>query len=450
MNLKMKIFRRAGTLPAIVLLGTFFPLAASPAAAQVHPAEIVNPQLKTLEETYFQQLIALNHKIAAAKFPLEFKLSRYVGLSPKQQEGADSRGLEFVKFRDRFILKVTGNYNAAYNADLLTQNQRASRTFLDVFLPILRILTQDLPPDLACDGIGLEISYHVRRRTKASDFEGKEILVVVFDRDKAFGFAGMTAEQQQDVVSHSLVYVDGKEFGLALNQADPIDVQALNPSFASAAASAVAAPPASHTLPSYAAASSEKLTLHPAAPAPGTPEGGPVTPGQPAKTEAPEKSATPATQESVDRAQAKYQAQLDSFAKEGASKFHFVDYAPPAFALFRKQVALQITLRNPKPFDPEATSIYKRAARSFDLFLAPQLKGMLEKLPADLECDALDITVLNQLGPKTSSSEALEFVFPLAMLRQFTDAEITNQELINRSIVLVNGVRVAINLQQVE
>lgn len=75
---------------------------------------------------------------------------------------------------------------------------------------------------------------------------------------------------------------------------------------------------------------------------------------------------------------------------------------------------------------------------------------MLEKLPADLECDALDITVLNQLGPKTASSEALEFVFPLALLRQFTDAEITNQELINRSIVLVNGARIAINLQQVE
>jgi hypothetical protein len=452
MNLKMNIFRCAGALPAIVLLGAFFPLAAPPAAAQVHPAEIVNPQLKTLEETYFQQLIALNRKIAAGKFPLEFRLSRYVGLSPKQQEGADSRGLEFVKFKDRFILKVTGNYNAAYNAGLLTQNQRASRTFMDVFLPVLRILTQDLPPDIACDGIGFEVSYHVRRRTKASDFEGKEILVVVFDRDKAFHFAEMSAEQQQDVVSHSLVYVNGKEFGLALNQADPIDVQALNPSFASAATSAVvaAAPPASHTLPSYAAASSEKLTLHPAAPAPGTPEAGPAAPGQPAKSEAEEKPAAPATQESVDRTQAKYQAQLDSFAKEGASKFHLVDYAPPAFALFRKQIALQITLRNPKPFDPEATSIYKRAARSFDLFLAPQLKGMLEKLPAGLECDALDITVLNQLGPKTSSSEALEFVFPLALLGQFTDAEITNQELINRSVVLVNGVRVAINLQQVE
>lgn len=449
MNLRMRIFQRGWTVPNIALFSGFCMLAALPAAAQVHPAEIVNPQLKTLEQTYFQQLIALNRKISAAKFPFEFKLSRNVGLNPKPQEGADNRGLEFVKFKDRFILKVSGSYNAAYNADLLTQNQRAGRTFLDVVLPVLRMVTQDLPPDIACDGIGFEVSHHVRRRTKSSDFEGKEILVVVFDRDKAFSIAGISAEQQQqDIVSHSMVYVNGKEFGLALNQAEPIDLQALNPSFASDA------PSSSHTLPSYAAPA-DKFTLHPAGRAPETPEGGPVAPaqtapGQAAKSEAQDKPASPATQEAVDRVQAKYQAQLGSFGKVGVSKFHFVDYAPPAFALFRKQIALQITLRNPKPFDPDATSIYKRAARSFDLFLAPQLKGMLEKLPADLECDALDITVLNQIGPKTSSSEALEFVFPLVLLRQFTDAEITNQELINRSVVLVNGVRIAINLQQVE
>jgi FtsZ-interacting cell division protein YlmF len=41
-------------------------------------------------------------------------------------------------------------------------------------------------------------------------------------------------------------------------------------------------------------------------------------------------------------------------------------------------------------------------------------------------------------------------VFSLQLLRQFTEAQVTNQELINRSIVLVNGVRIALNLQQVE
>jgi hypothetical protein len=35
-------------------------------------------------------------------------------------------------------------------------------------------------------------------------------------------------------------------------------------------------------------------------------------------------------------------------------------------------------------------------------------------------------------------------------LRNFVNADITNQQLIDQSIVLVNGVRIALNLQLVE
>ena len=43
---------------------------------------------------------------------------------------------------------------------------------------------------------------------------------------------------------------------------------------------------------------------------------------------------------------------------------------------------------------------------------------------------------------------AIEFALPLKVLRQFLDADITNQQLLDQSIVLVNGVRIALNLQQ--
>ena len=95
--------------------------------AQVSPDEVRGPQLKALEKTYLTQLVALNRDIAAMKFPFAFAPSRYVGLDPKDQQGADQRCLEFVRFHDRTILKLSGNYSAAFNADLLTQNQRASR-----------------------------------------------------------------------------------------------------------------------------------------------------------------------------------------------------------------------------------------------------------------------------------------------------------------------------------
>src|SRR6266852_989067 len=118
-------------LLAMVLLLAF---CATAAIAQVNPAEILNPDLKALEQTYFQQLIAINQSIAKTKFPFSFYLSRYVGLDPAQQAEADSRGLEFVRFQDRVILKVTVNYNAAYDSARFTQNERTAATFRTVVL----------------------------------------------------------------------------------------------------------------------------------------------------------------------------------------------------------------------------------------------------------------------------------------------------------------------------
>jgi hypothetical protein len=153
----------------------------------------------------------------------------------------------------------------------------------------------------------------------------------------------------------------------------------------------------------------------------------------------------------MEQSQAQFQAQLDALGKEGVAKFHFVDYAPPSFAVFHNQLVLQVTLRNSLRFDKETSSIYKRAAQTFDLFLAPQLKDLLEKIPADAPFDGLDISLLNQLGSDPrGSSEAVEFIFPRKLVRQFVEAEITNQQLIDQSVVLVNGVRITLNLQLVE
>src|SRR5712692_6108594 len=134
-------------------LGLAVAFSAQSASAQVSPAEILNPDLKALEESYFQQLKTLNQSIAKTKFPFLFYLSRFVGIDPAKQAEADSRGLEFVRFRDRVILKVTGNYNAAYDTARLTQNERAAATLHTIVLPILDQLTAALPEDLASDGI---------------------------------------------------------------------------------------------------------------------------------------------------------------------------------------------------------------------------------------------------------------------------------------------------------
>src|SRR5712692_6976760 len=222
-NLAENVWRRL----FVPTLGIAIALSAQCASAQVSPAEILNPDLKALEESYFPQLKALNQSIARTKFPFPFYLSRFVGIDPAQQAEADSRGLEFVRFQDRVILKVTGNYNAAYDTVRLTQNERAASTFRTVVVPILGQLTATLPQDLTCDGIGFEISHHTRTRDRSYDYEGKEILVVVLDRDDAWALTrASTDSARQEILNRSKVYVSGTDFGLSLAERDPLNVQA--------------------------------------------------------------------------------------------------------------------------------------------------------------------------------------------------------------------------------
>jgi len=463
--------------------------------AQVSPAEVVNPQLRAAEQTYFSQLEALNRTISSTKFPFAFQLSRFVGLDPKQEVETDTRGVEFVRFHDRVVLKVTGNYNAAYSADALTDNERASRAFQDVIVPILRLAIKMIPAGVTCDAVGFEVSYHVRSRTKSFDYEGKEILVVVLDKPDAFSFFDSPSNsQRQDILNRSEVYLNGKDYGIQLGQRDAAPVEALgrptsHPSTPAATASPVVAPaspspvvpvatsssvapptdsgndvrlPALHRdlpvgfhLPEASSTAAARLTVHPDSRPDPRPDSGPANgdgkpeaSAQPAST--PTQPASVATQGDADRLQAEYQSQLDGLAKAGATQFHFVDYAPPSFAIFHNQIVLQVSLRNTLGFENDSSSIYKRAARTFDLFLAPQLKGILEKFPAG-GFDGVDISVINNLASKPKPvSEAVEFICPLKLLRLFADAEITNQDLINQSVVLVNGVRIALNLAQVE
>jgi hypothetical protein len=453
-SMKLRSSFRFNRRMLFLAIGLAMSLCARPSSAQVSPSEILNPDLKALEESYLQQLKTLNQSIAETKFPFSFYLSRFVGLDPAQQAETDSRGLEFVRFQDRVILKVTGNYNAAYDTGLLTQNERAAGTFRSVVLPVLEQVSAALPQDLACDGIGFEISHHTRTRDRSYDYEGKEILVVVLDRDDAWALSRASSDpERQELVNRSKVYVGGTEFGLSLMERDPLNVQALP-------RSVPAKPDATSTARSSTAAGRSSLlksnlslpSASPVVPPPVDTVSASANPALPSpKAADPQPPIPPPTQADADRLSEKYQSQLAALAKEGATKYHFVDYAPPTFVVFHDQMALQMTLRNSIQFGPVKGSIYKRAAQSFDLFLAPQLKDLSDQIPPGLEFQLFDFSVLNKLSPGAKgTSEAIEFICPRTALKHFVNAEITNQQLLDQSVILVNGVRIALNLQLVE
>lgn len=439
-------------LRATLLLG----VCATAGFAQVSPSEILNPDLKVLEQTYFQQLVGINQAIAKTKFPFPFYLSRYVGLDPAKQAEADSRGLEFVRFQDRAILKVTGNYNAAYNTLRLTQNERAAATFRSVILPILNVVTAILPEDLACDGLGFEVSHHTRSNDRGYDFEGKEILVVVLDRADAWVMSRAAGDaERQEILNRSKVFVSGVDYGLSLAEKDPLNVETLPrsiPAKPDATSSARSSTMISHSALLKPAISVPVASSSPSGSAPAESAAPAEASAKPAAPPTdPLRAAPSLSQADPDRLDEKYQTQLGALAKEGAAKFHFVAYAPPTFVLFHDQIALQMTLRNSLQFGPAKGSIYKRAAESFDLFLAPLLKDLSERVSPDVEFQLFDFSVLNKLSPAAKqTSEAIEFICPRQALRQFVNAEITNQQLLDQSIVLVNGVRIALNLQLVE
>jgi hypothetical protein len=382
-----------------------------------------------------------------------------VGLDPKQEAGTDSRGIEFVNFHNRVLLKISGNYNAAYNPDLLTQNERAAHVFSEVVSPIVGLLAKEFPQDVDCDGIGFEISYHIRVH-RNFDYEGKEILVVVFGRNDAFAFAAAIDDAgRQEILNRSDIYVSGKEFGLALNQRNPFDLEAIgkeSPDSADRSSASVRRAAKEGNAPALSSASLKIETKPASKPIHSEPGITRVSTDDhtltmpPAPVSRSENPSTP-TVENAERLQSQFQGQLDTLASVGKANWNFVDYAPPSFGVYQNELILQLTLRNTLQFSPDSSSIYKRAAQSFDLFLARELKGILEKVPADANFDAFDVTVLNQLGPDSrGSSEAIEYISPRKVLQQFVNAEITGQQAIDQSVVLVNGVRIALNMQLVE
>jgi hypothetical protein len=422
-------------------------LTSSMAGAQISPNEIRDPELKALEKQYFSELKSLNQTIARMHFPFPLYISKYVGLEPAKQAEADSRGLEFVKFQDRTVLKITGNYNAAYDANRFTRNERAARTFEDVLLPILAKVTQTISPDIACDAIGFEVSYHTRTNDKSADYEGKEILVVVIGLKNAFRLSQATNDKdRQEILNESQIFLGGKEFGLSLVDKDPLVVETLprtksvKPDATSSAASSASVNRLSRTNPNLLPGSS-------------TGSADPLGAGASSTKLDLSKAKPPATPADAEKLQAEYKQQLEALSVLGQSKFQFVDYDPPAFVVVNKDLALQMTLRNPLHFDAEKSSLYKRTAQTFDLFLAPKLKDILDASPEQASFDVYDFSVVNLfsslMGGK-ERSEAVEFIVPKTVARKFVDADITNQELIDRSQVVVNGVRIALNLQLVE
>ncbi len=414
-----------------LLFGVMILSVTSSLSGQVSPDEIQDPRAKAAEEKYLVQLQSLQRAIGTTRFPYTFRLARYLKAKPGQKEASDSSGIEFVSFQDQIVLKISGIYKAAFDSDKLSRNQRASQTFQDAVVPILRIVKQKIPQSADYDSIGFEIIYEIHDNSKGYDREGKEVLTAVFSRDVAFAYTGTVATaERQRMLNRSDIFVNGEAWGLALGQRDPLVVEALERSAPRQADEAVASESSSAVQVDVASGAS----LTPA-----------VSVTQPVNVT----QSLPTFADAM-RLQKEFQAQLDAIAKEHGAELHLAEGSAPLFEIAGDRTLLHFTLRNTLSFDRGASSIYKRAAQSFDLFLAPELRGFSRRLPANHEYDAIEFSLLSRAGSEQASNETIDYICPLLPLHDFVANKITSQELINQSVVLVNGVRIGLNLQLVE
>jgi hypothetical protein len=429
MNLNVRAFRSAHKL----LSGSILYLAVIALFAQVSPNEIQNPKAKSAEDKYFAQLLALHRAIDETHFPFPVKLARYLNAKPGQRGAQDASGIEFVGFQGRIVLKISLVYNAEYNVRQLSRNQCAGRAFQEAVAPILRVVAEQMPQTADYDSIGVELTYGRRDDGRSYDFAGKESLTVLFTRDDAVTFSklGSIAERQK-ILNRSEVYLSGEEFGLALGQRDPLLVAALDRTSVRQAENDPAPVPDS--------TSSNHADIVTAAYVSPT-----VSIARPTTAQS-----SPLTFADAMRLQAQFQVQLDGIVREDGKNLHLAEGKAPSFEVAGDQTLLHFTMQNALSFDRNIASIYKRAAQSFDLFLAPELKSLSRRLPVDQSFDAIEFSVLNQSGTGQASIETIDYICPLTPLREFVANRITSQDLINQSVVLVNGIRIGLNLQLVE
>lgn len=405
--------------------------------AQMLPlGKVTDPAARVLQQRYVAQLQQLSAEASTLHFPYPFYFSQALDIDEARQKQLPKGSIHFENFNGQTVLAITGNYYISYSAAMMTGNQRARKTYQDVVLPLLKVAVAHLDRNVPIDGYAFEIAHHVRKQVLKVNTEGPENLMVMFPRAVAERLVrGADTESQQAALLESEVYLNGEPFTLWLTGDDaPGDVK-------------------DHYLARHEKGKSAKKTLaqEPAEQAePGTLVSSKLIPQSDLLNKIRERENSPRDVSPVElqKLQAAYDATVQRLASELKPQAHFVDYAPPAFIAFHNGAYLQLSMSTDLE-QPAGASQYRIAAMAFDTHIAHILRAASKYFHDNPQFDGIDFsTTVHQ--PGQSGGESLEFVVPFPALVCYEKYDCTGQELINRSIILINGERVALDLQRAE
>jgi hypothetical protein len=407
---------------------------------QVLPsAEIKEPDLAALQERNMDDLKQLGGDILKLPTDYPFYLSRKLDLDESKQKWADQRSIQFDRYKDKVVLKITGNYFAAYSADQMNSDQRARQTFLQIISPILEDAVSHFQKNASLQAYAFEVSHHVLAKVGSVRVERPENVVVILPQAAAIRLVSAKDDStRQAALLQGEVFVNAKPATIWLSgegpqlaqEAPPEDPSTAAPSPATASAGVVHGEQDIDKLPSPV----RLPTLEPAKPA---------EPPQPPRDTSPPALAS---------LQSALQPILDGMVKELAPQAHFVSYASPSFIAFRSGVYLELSI-NTTLAEPPTASRYRLAALAFDDHVAHLIRPVLGYFKDDSRFDGVGFASTLHLANKTgasSNSQAVEFFFPFAALRCYARYDCTGQQLIEAGTVLINGERVSLDLQIAE
>lgn len=394
---------------------------------------ITDPVSRQLQKQYFAQLQELSKDAGALHFPYPFYFSQTLDIDEVRQKQLPQGSIRFDQFNGQTVLAISGNYYISYSAELLNRNQRARKTYEDVVVPLLKAAVARVDHGVPFDAYAFEVSHHVRRKMMKVNTEGAENLMILFPRAIAARLVrAKDAESQQSALLESEVYLNGEPFTLWLAGDDaPDDVR-------------------DAYLARHGHNDQKKTSLAAEPPEPGTLVSSSLVPESELGRMVRERKNAPhdVSPVKLQKLQTTYEGALQRLVPELKQQAHFVDYAPPAFIAFHDGAYLQLNM-NTDLEQPAGSSQYRIAAMAFDGHISHMLRPVGKYFHDNPQFDGVDFTTtVHQSAQPTSIS--VEFVVPFSALACYEKYDCTGQELINRSIVLINGERVALDLQRAE
>jgi hypothetical protein len=403
-------------------------------AAQVSAVgKASDPVGKILQRDYIAQLQQLSRDAVGIHFPYPFYFSQTLDIDEARQKQLAQGSIHFDKFNSQTVLAISGNYYISYSAERMNRNQRARKTYEDVVLPLLKVAVARLDRNVPFEAYAIEVSHHVRTKVLKVDTEGPENVMMLFQRGAAEKLVRASdTETRQGALLESEIFVNGEPFTLWLSGDDaPAEVK-------------------SSYLARHDRGGKTQTTLATEPPEPGTLVSAKLIPESELGNIVRQRARAPkdVSPLRMQKLQTTYDPTLQQLVPELKSQAHLVDYAAPSFIAFRDGAYLQLNMITELE-QPAGSSQYKVAAMAFESHISHLARPVAKYFHDNPQFEGIDFsTSVHQ--PVQPSSVSVEFVVPFSALACYEKYDCTGQDLINRSVILINGERVTLDLEQAE